>query len=134
MTPPDEHTSEGGRDDRGVPYHAESTLSGAQGLKLSLPTERRPNLARYFQPAVGTADAASPLLCTAAAALALAPNANQDLCLRKLALQHRVGGDALVEAGLPGAWRQDATRERAQARSPLASPARDEKRGGMILL
>ena len=24
-----EHTSEGGRDDRGVPYHAESTLSGA---------------------------------------------------------------------------------------------------------
>ena len=33
MTPPDEHTSEGGRDDRGVPYHAESTLSGAQVLK-----------------------------------------------------------------------------------------------------
>ena len=30
MTPPNEHTSEGGRDDRGVPYHAESTLSGAQ--------------------------------------------------------------------------------------------------------
>ena len=27
MTPPNEHTSEGGRDDRGVPYHAESTLS-----------------------------------------------------------------------------------------------------------
>jgi len=33
MTPPDEHTSEGGRDDRGVPYHAESTLSSAQVLK-----------------------------------------------------------------------------------------------------
>jgi len=31
--PPNEHTSEGGRDDRGVPYHAESTLSGAQVLK-----------------------------------------------------------------------------------------------------
>ena len=29
MTPPNEHTSEGGRDDRGVPYHAESTLSSA---------------------------------------------------------------------------------------------------------
>ena len=34
MTPPNEHTSEGGRDDRGVPYHAESTLSSAQVLKL----------------------------------------------------------------------------------------------------
>ena len=34
MTPPNEHASEGGRDDRGVPYHAESTLSGAQVLKL----------------------------------------------------------------------------------------------------
>ena len=32
-TPPNEHTSEGGRDDRGVPYHAESTLSSAQVLK-----------------------------------------------------------------------------------------------------
>merc|ERR1712185_515469 len=32
MTPPDEHISEGGRDDRGVPYHAESTLSSAQVL------------------------------------------------------------------------------------------------------
>ena len=30
---PDEHTSEGGRDDRGVPYHAESILSSAQVLK-----------------------------------------------------------------------------------------------------
>ena len=30
---PNEHTSEGGRDDRGVPYHAESTLSSAQVLK-----------------------------------------------------------------------------------------------------
>ena len=29
------HTSEGGRDDRGVPYHAESTLSSAQVLKTS---------------------------------------------------------------------------------------------------
>ena len=35
MTPPNEHTSEGGRDDRGVPYHAESTLSSAQVLKCS---------------------------------------------------------------------------------------------------
>merc|ERR1711903_20054 len=35
MTPPNEHTSEGGRDDRGVPYHAESTLSSAQVLKVS---------------------------------------------------------------------------------------------------
>ena len=34
MTPPNEHTSEGGRDDRGVPYHAESTLSSAQVLKF----------------------------------------------------------------------------------------------------
>ena len=33
MTPPNEHSSEGGRDDRGVPYHAESTLFGAQVLK-----------------------------------------------------------------------------------------------------
>ena len=33
MTPPNDHTSEGGRDDRGVPYHAESTLSSAQVLK-----------------------------------------------------------------------------------------------------
>jgi len=41
MTPPNEHTSEGGRDDRGVPYHAESTLSSAQVLKCQdnpLPT------------------------------------------------------------------------------------------------
>ena len=35
MTPPNEHTSEGGRDDRGVPYHAESTLSSAQVLKCT---------------------------------------------------------------------------------------------------
>ena len=34
MTPPNEHTSEGGRDDRGVPYHAEPTLSSAQVLKM----------------------------------------------------------------------------------------------------
>ena len=34
MTPPNEHSSEGGRDDRGVPYHAESTLSSAQVLKV----------------------------------------------------------------------------------------------------
>ena len=33
--PPNEHTSEGGRDDRGVPYHAESTLSSAQVLKFT---------------------------------------------------------------------------------------------------
>ena len=32
MTPPNEHTSEGGRDDRGVPYHAESTLSQCNGV------------------------------------------------------------------------------------------------------
>ena len=31
--PPSEHTSEGGRDDRGVPYHAESTLSSDQVIK-----------------------------------------------------------------------------------------------------
>ena len=31
--PPNKHTSEGGRDDRGVPYHAEPTLSSAQVLK-----------------------------------------------------------------------------------------------------
>jgi hypothetical protein len=34
MTPPNEHTSEGGRDDRGVPYHAESALSSAQVLNI----------------------------------------------------------------------------------------------------
>ena len=33
MTPP---TSEGGRDDRGVPYRAEPTLSSAQVLKVSM--------------------------------------------------------------------------------------------------
>ena len=33
MTPPND-TSEGGRDDRGVPYHAESTLSSAQVLRF----------------------------------------------------------------------------------------------------
>ena len=33
MTPPNEHTSEGGRDDREVPYHAESTLPSAQVLE-----------------------------------------------------------------------------------------------------
>ena len=31
--PPNELTSEGGRDDRGVPYHAEPALSSAQVLK-----------------------------------------------------------------------------------------------------
>ena len=36
MPPPNEHSSEGGRDDRGVPYHAESTLSSAQVLKSRL--------------------------------------------------------------------------------------------------
>ena len=41
MTPPNEHTSEGGRDDRGVPYHAESTLSGAHVLKLVTRPEGR---------------------------------------------------------------------------------------------
>ena len=42
MTPPNEHTSEGGRDDRGVPYHAEPTLSSARVLKwLGLALERR---------------------------------------------------------------------------------------------
>ena len=40
MTPPHEHTSEGGRDDRGVPYHAEPTLSSAQVLKLTRHTAR----------------------------------------------------------------------------------------------
>merc|ERR1712086_917307 len=42
MTPPDEHTSEGGRDDRGVPYHAESTLSSAQVLKFLVLEARDP--------------------------------------------------------------------------------------------
>ena len=37
-----EHTSEGGRDDRGVPYHAESTLSSAQVLKYLLVTGLHP--------------------------------------------------------------------------------------------
>ena len=45
MTPPNERTSEGGRDDRGVPYHAESTLSSAQvlntGGKSSKKSSRR---------------------------------------------------------------------------------------------
>jgi len=42
MTPPNKHTSEGGRDDRGVPYHAEPTLSSAQVLKSGsrVPTDR----------------------------------------------------------------------------------------------
>ena len=40
MTPPNEHTSEGGRDDRGVLYHAEPTLSSAQVLKM-MTTESR---------------------------------------------------------------------------------------------
>ena len=49
MTPPNEHTSEGGRDDRGVPYHAESTLSSAQVLKprgQRLAQNRRPDAAK----------------------------------------------------------------------------------------
>ena len=38
MTPPQPvNTSEGGRDDRGVPYPAESTLSSAQVLKGGTP-------------------------------------------------------------------------------------------------
>ena len=41
MTPPNEHTSEGGRDDRGVPYHAESALSSAQVLKRGLADQAR---------------------------------------------------------------------------------------------
>ena len=41
MTPPNEHTSEGGRDDRGVPYHAESTLSSAQVLKTAAVSSMR---------------------------------------------------------------------------------------------
>merc|ERR1712086_298107 len=42
MTPPNELTSEGGRDDRGVPYHAESTLSSAQVLKFLVLEARDP--------------------------------------------------------------------------------------------
>ena len=45
MTPPDEHTSEGGRDDRGVPCHAEPTLSSAQVLKTK--HNSRPSI--YFR-------------------------------------------------------------------------------------
>ena len=41
MTPPSEHSSEGGRDDRGVPYHAELTLSSAQVLKLFVAVRSR---------------------------------------------------------------------------------------------
>ena len=63
MTPPNEHTSEGGRDDRGVPYHAESTLSSAQVLKYdrssgyreSDPTRRhRPMMVPQSQPPEAT--------------------------------------------------------------------------------
>ena len=43
-TPPNEHTSEGGRDDRGVPYHAESTLSSAQVLKYGYVRFPRPTV------------------------------------------------------------------------------------------
>ena len=58
MTPPDEHTSEGGRDDEtigGVPYHAESTLSSAQVLiamknYCSAVHEVRPDLEETGQP------------------------------------------------------------------------------------
>ena len=48
MTPPNEHTSEGGRDDRGVPYHAESTLSGAQVLKVCESQASAQRHRRYF--------------------------------------------------------------------------------------
>ena len=48
MTPPDEHTSEGGRDDRGVPYHAESALSSAQVLKLFRQTKRKTEGPQHF--------------------------------------------------------------------------------------
>ena len=44
MTPPNEHAREGGRDDRGVPYHAESTLSSAQVLKYKQVSETRVDL------------------------------------------------------------------------------------------
>ena len=53
MTPPNEHTSEGGRDDRGVPYHAEPTLSSAQVLKYASPRffcERGRKAARWLHP------------------------------------------------------------------------------------
>ena len=48
MTPPNEHTSEGGRDDRGVPYHAESTLSSAQVLKGAHRELRKSGDATHF--------------------------------------------------------------------------------------
>ena len=35
MTPPNEHTSEGGRDDRGVPYHAEPVPCGTDPIRCS---------------------------------------------------------------------------------------------------
>ena len=43
MTPPNEHTSEGGRDDRGVPYHAESTLSLRAHLEVGSMKDGRKN-------------------------------------------------------------------------------------------
>ena len=42
MTPPNEHTSEGGRDDRGVPYHAESTRSTRRTVTTSAPRPTAP--------------------------------------------------------------------------------------------
>ena len=58
MTPPNEHSSEGGRDDRGVPYHAESTLSSAQVLKMiEMLTENRQ------WPLSVSADVAAARLC-----------------------------------------------------------------------
>ena len=51
MTPPSEHASEGGRDDRGVPYHAESTLSSAQVLQIEFDTlEHRREANRCVSP------------------------------------------------------------------------------------
>ena len=48
MTPPNEHTSEGGRDDRGVPYHEESTLSSAQVLKSPEDTSQGTGPSKVF--------------------------------------------------------------------------------------
>ena len=67
INPPNEHTSEGGRDDRGVPYHAESTLShqcnSAGGMPRSqclfgyvARTSLRVAVSRPRRPSVGKAD------------------------------------------------------------------------------
>ena len=61
MTPPNEHSSEGGRDDQGVPYHAESTLSGPQVLQSNLFLARSSTSPVYVSRHVQDPLIASPL-------------------------------------------------------------------------